>query len=277
MKNFMKKMLAVCVVTSVSAVAFGCSDGNDTTMETISLEDTKQELAFIYKSGLSEDSTEAAEDPTDAPTEAENTDSTVPAEPATEIVEVTDEAGETMTEAGGAVMTEVVTVPVETGDASQSSDDTTEPAKTHTPSYDVCNANWLDMSQAGDYFFNGEFLIIEFEVKEDLPDGYYPVSIYKTDIASWELVTHTPTCIDGGIVVGDAEAEKQPSASGDAFTLTVDNVTANAGDTVKMAINLENNPGFCGFLIDIQYDAAALTIVDAYGGADFDAAVNVIQ
>ncbi len=269
MKNFMKKVIAICLVASVSVAAFGCSSGKDEPIiETMALEDAKQELEFNYSVGGNViDATEAPQQ-NDATEPAE--DATQPAEPATEIVEVTDEAGETVTDAAGVVQTEIVTIPV------QPTNPPAETSPSHTPSYDLCKANWLDMSQAGDYFFNGEFLIIEFKLNEDLPDGFYPVSVYETDIASWELVTHKPTLIDGGIAVGNAKAEEQKASDG-GFTLTVDNTTGKAGDTVKVAVNIENNPGFCGFIIDVKYDAAAMTIVDAYGGSEFDAAISVVQ
>ncbi len=268
MKNVMKKVIAICLVASVAVAAFGCSSGKKgPVVETMALEDAKQELEFNYSAGGNVIDATEGQQQNDA-TEP-NQAATQPAEPATEIVEVTDESGEAVTDAAGVVQTEVVTIPVAT-------DPATEPAPTHTPSYDLCKANWLDMSKAGDYFFNGEFLIIEFKLNDDLPDGFYPVSVYETDIASWELVTHKPTLIDGGIAVGSGKAEEQ-AAAGDDFTLTVDNTTAKAGDTVKVAVNIENNPGFCGFIIDVKYDAAAMTIVDAYGGSEFDAAISVVQ
>ncbi len=282
MKNFMKKILVICMIASVSMLTFGCSDKKENNTETLSLEDVNQDLSFQFNVKDKLDATEADdEESKDDPVESQAdsaVDSAVEsgeeATAATEIVEVTDEAGEPVTDAQGVVETQVVTVPTE---ESQNTETPTEPGAVHTPDYTICLANWLDMSKAGDYFFEGEFLIIEFKLNEDLPDGYYPVSVYETDIASWEIVTHVPVCIDGGVVVGDAEAAPQASASSDDFTLTVDNVSASAGDTVKVAVDLKNNPGFCGFIIDIQYDAAAMTIVDAYGGSDFDAAISLVQ
>ncbi len=261
--NTMKKIFAICVVTSIAAVTFGCSDGKNQIKETISLEDTKQELQFYYNTGESEDSTEAPEKETTAETEAPAT------EIVTEFVDVTDADGQPVTEEGGAaqteVHTEVVTLPAETP--------TDAP---YTPAYDTCKAYWLDMTKEGDFDFNGEFLVISFEINENAPEGNYPVTISNTDIGSWDVVTRVPECINGEISVGNAKPSEQKKASADKFTLTVENTSGKPGDTVDVIIDMKNNPGFCGFVIDIQYDANALTIVETSGGADFDAAVKYV-
>ena len=131
------------------------------------------------------------------------------------------------------------------------------------------------MSQESDFFFEGEFLIVEFEVNQDIPDGSYPVTIAQTDIASWDLVAWTPDIINGEVAVN---TEIQPQADpDDDFTLKVRSVSAKQGDTVKVAIDLSHNPGFCGFTLDVQYDKSAMTIVDTYGGSDFmNTAVNYV-
>ncbi len=263
MMKTMKKIFAICLVASIAAVTFGCSDGKNEVRETISLEDTKQELQFYYNNNDVEDSTEAPQKETSAET----------AEPATEVVtefiDVTDEQGQQVTEEGGAVQTEVhtevVTVPAETP---------TEPE--YKASYDTCKAYWLDMTQEGDYTFNGEFLIISFEIKEKTPDGNYPITISKTDIGSWDVVTRVPECINGEISVGNAKPSAQKEADAEKFTLTVKNAAGNPGDVVDVVIDMKNNPGFCGFVIDVQYDTNALTIVETSGGADFDAAVKYV-
>ncbi len=285
MRNSMKKAIAICLVAAISAVTFGCSSGKkeNTPKETIDINDTKQELQFFYDSGNAPDSTEAVED-----SGAEDSNK----EPATEIVTevvtevvgteyvpVTDAAGETVTEPDGAVQTEVQTE-IATEVATQVVTVPTEAdnGNAYTPSYDTCKAYWLDMTQQGDFTFNGEFLVIEFLINEDTPDGNYPISISSTDIGSWDLVSRVPECIDGEITVGDATPSEQATATDGAFALKVQNAAGNQGDIVKVVVDLENNPGFCGFIVDIQYDAAALKIAKTYGGSDFDAAaVNYLK
>lgn len=302
--SIMKRALAICVVAAVAAVTFGCSSGkqdNTAPRETISLEDTKQELQFFFTSGSSADSTEEASEAANnensaADSGAETNEEAVAeteivtevvTEIATEYVAVTDEAGQEVTEADGSVQTEVqteivtevateiVTVPAESGNETQASSDAA--VNEHVPSYDTCKAYWLDMSQLGDFIFNGEFLVLEFEINENVPDGNYPVTIATTDIGNWDLETPVPECIHGEVSVGNAQPSEQAKATTGEFSMKVNNVSGNPGDIVKVVIDIDNNPGFCGFIIDIQYDAAALTIVDSYGGADFDAAVNLVQ
>ena len=147
----------------------------------------------------------------------------------------------------------------------------------YTPSYDTCKAYWLDMSNAGEFVFDGELFVFTFKIKETAPDGKYPVTIAKTDIGSWDVVTRVPECIGGEICVGDEKPSAQKEASADKFTLTVESVNGKPGDVVEVALNMKNNPGFCGFVIDIQYDKNALEIEEARGGVDFDKAVNFIS
>ena len=284
--------------------------------ETISLDQTKEPLTFEHENGAGVDVTEDGEanENTQASSAAESAASgetaNTPAEtsvfavPVTEIVKVTEADGQTATDAKGQEQTEVVKVteyvpvteaggqaatdaagqprtePVEVTETVASTEPAEQPAtlkptEAYTPSYDLCKAYWLDMSQESDFFFEGEFLIIEFEVNNNIPDGSYPVTIAQTDIASWDLVAWTPDIINGEVAVN---TQIQPQADpDDDFTLKVRSVSAKPGDTVKVAIDLSHNPGFCGFTLDIQYDKSAMTIVDTYGGSDFiNTAINYV-
>ena len=205
-----------------------------------------------------------------------------------------------MTDASGEAVTEVTVVatrPLETSETSETQEGTTDaagnaetnaaaPAETaapatvaapeYTPKYDTCKAYWLDMSKQGDFTFNGEFLTVTFEVKSDIPNGSYPVRIAKTDIASWEEVRYYPEIINGEVAVGQAKAG-QETMSDEKFTLKVNSVEAKQGQTVTMTIDLANNPGFCGFVIDIQYDANAMILVSAAGGKDYNESVETTK
>jgi len=152
---------------------------------------------------------------------------------------------------------------------------TVSPVETpYTPVYDTCKAYWLDMTQMGDYNFNGEFLTITFQIKNETPDGNYPVTIATTDIASWDLSQYTPRIINGEVSVNGTPAS-QEDIPADEFTLKLNSVSGKQGDTVTMVMDLQNNPGFCGFVIDVQYDSNALSIVEAKGGKDFQKAITV--
>ncbi|MDE6730945.1 MAG: hypothetical protein K2J71_09260, partial [Oscillospiraceae bacterium] len=112
----------------------------------------------------------------------------------TEQVKVTDTAGQPVTDAAGEAQTEVVNVTEKpaTAPAEKATEQPTEAVSSYTPSMDICNAYWLDMSQESDFFFNGEFLSIEFQVNEGIPDGSYPITFKKTDIASWDVIKWDP-------------------------------------------------------------------------------------
>jgi len=294
MKNVMKRALAACLLAVMAVSAFGCGksgSSEDTSRETIDINQTKQELTFNYKTGNTADAVES-QDPTGDPVEqADSSVAAVDAETATEIEEVTeliavtDDKGQEVTDAAGAVATEPVVVEtraVAAADSKSGSDSKSSNQQqggtpsNYTPAYDTCKAYWLDMSQMGDYTFNGEFLEITFKVNDDAPDGNYPVSISMTDIASWDLVKYEPTKINGEVAVNRDIAAQEDMPSGD-FALKINSVAAKQGDVATITMDLANNPGFCGFVIDIEYDSNAMTIIDASAGKDFDAAVNVVN
>ncbi len=296
MKNAMKKTLALCLLAVIAVSGFGCGKkepAEDTSRETIDINQTKQELTFNYKTGNVADAVEdsSAGDPAE-PAESSDAGSSAEAvteiEEVTEFVAVTDDKGQDVTDAQGAVATEPVVKETRAVVAAESRQD--NPAQDnsqqsggqqggqsgYTPAYDTCKAYWLDMSQMGDYTFNGEFLVINFKVNDDVPDGNYPVSISMTDIASWDLVKYEPTKINGEVAINTTPTSQEDMPSSD-FALKINSVAAKQGDTATVTVDLANNPGFCGFVIDIQYDTNALTIINAKAGADFDAAVNVVK
>lgn len=288
MKNTMKKAITICLLAAMAVSAFGCGNkgkGQDIPVETISLDQTKQELTFDFNAGGVDNAEEPSEDAveTEEQTEADTTTAAaettaVAFEEVTETVKVTDAEGQDVTDASGEAVTEVTVVatrPLETSETQEGT--TAAPATTaapeYTPKYDTCKAYWLDMSKQGDFTFNGEFLTVTFEVKSDIPNGSYPVRIAKTDIASWEEVRYDPKIINGEVAVGQSKAGQETMSDKD-FTLKVNSVEAKQGQTVTMTIDLANNPGFCGFVIDIQYDANAMKILKASGGKDYNSAVD---
>lgn len=289
MKNTIKKILVLCLAGAMAAGAFGCGKGGKTesVRETLSVDDVKTELTFNYKTGAGEDATEndPGEDPQEGDSAAESSaaEAETVIEEVTEIVNVTDADGQDVTNELGEPETEKVVVetrevaaPAESSSSgSENSQSGGQSGSAYVPAYDTCKAYWLDMSKMGDYDFNGQFLTITFEVNDGIPDGSYPVTISATDIASWDLVSFNPKRIDGEVAV-NTEVAAQENMPSDDFTLKVNSAAAKQGDQVVVTIDLANNPGFCGFVLDIQYDSNALTIVDATAGSDFNAAINYI-
>ena len=190
----------------------------------------------------------------------------------TEQVKVTDASGQAVTDSAGTVQTQVVNV-TEAQPATEATQATE--AITYTPSYDVCRSYWLDMSQQSDFFFEGEFLVIEFQVNENIPDGNYPITFKKTDIASWDAVKWDPVCIDGEVAV-NSDLTAQENLPDSDFGLKINSVAVKQGETATVTVDLANNPGFCGFVLEMEYDKSAMKIVSTSGGADFGNAVHYI-
>lgn len=283
MKTVIKKILIISLIASLGVAGFGCSsnkvDKDESSISVVIDPDDpalKQDLAFSFPGNSDVDSVESGVDSVEETEESQSGNDSV-AEPVTEItteyVEVTDAAGQTVTEAGGQPVTEVVTTPVEV----KPTDVQNPTESTYQAVPDICQAYFLDMTKRGDFIFDGEFLVLEFKIKEGTPDGVYPVTIDSTDIANWEATRIKPACIAGEVVVGDAQSAKNAKPDGTNFTLDVDSVKGKTGDTVQLKIHASQNPGFCGFIIRIQYDSAALEVVDSYGGADFDQAISLVD
>ena len=78
MKNTMKKAITICLLAAMAVSAFGCGNkgkGQDIPVETISLDQTKQELTFDFNAGGVDNIEEPSEDAveTEEQTQAEIT------------------------------------------------------------------------------------------------------------------------------------------------------------------------------------------------------------
>lgn len=287
-------------------------DATGETQETLALDQAKWPLTFSHDVDTEdgEDAEEPKEDATEGDAESTQESAKASTEKApdkpvavTEYVEVTDESGQPVTDAAGVVQTEVVNVTEQVQVTDPSGQPVTDAAGTvqtevvnvtqappatdsnssgtdattaaYTPVMDVCRAYWLDMSQTCDFYFEGEFLVIYFQVNEGVPDGNYPVTFKSTDIASWDVKKWDPVCIDGEVAV-NSEITAQDDLPESDFGLKINSVAAKQGDTVQMTIDLKNNPGFCGFVLEIEYDKSALKIMSTKSGADFDSVVNYV-
>ena len=63
------------------------------------------------------------------------------------------------------------------------------------------------------------------------------------------------------ITQGEVSVEKSQEVDPNAPQIVVDTVTATAGDTVTVAVRLQNNPGFGGMAYDVTYDNTVLELV----------------
>ena len=278
--KYMKKVIAVCLVAAMGVAAFGCNRGekqDDLPRETISPTDprlTSNGLQFTYNIGVEdEDSTEAAEDATEGKeTPGQATEPPI-YEEVTEMVPVTDASGQEVTDAAGVVETQAQFVETREVQKPTEAEKPTE-APAAEPVYQMSRVYWMDMTQTSDFEFNGEFITYTFKIKDDAPDGLYPIEIAYTDVADWDAISYAPTCIDGEIGVNTKPSEQAEAKDGD-FTFKVNSTQAKPGEEVTVSIDLANNPGFCAFIVDIKYDSNVMTVVSGSSGKDFPATVNV--
>lgn len=253
-------------VTDANGEAVLASDATDFMIKEI-------EFSWGEKDESSDNTTQ---DPTESPEQSENSEQ--PAAPATtSYVVVTDDAGAQVTEADGQVVTEVVTQAATENNGNVAA--TTEAATNapYTPGNDTFQAYWLDMAKYKDIVFNGDFIEITFKVKENTPDGNYPVRIQNCEFANWDAQALVPSVTNGCVTVGSATPEVQTATNGSDFNLYADAVTANAGDEITMVFHIEENPGMVAFVFRFQYDSNALEIVDASVGDDCRQALRSME
>lgn len=175
----------------------------------------------------------------------------------------TDINGAAVTEAGGSEVTELYTG--ETNAASYTPG--------YTPSIKTYQAYWLDISKRKDFVFDGNLLEFEVKVKENTPDGVYPVEVYFADLSNYSANTDENAAklsavkfIPGYVCVNSDQPE-QPKVGSD-MMLTPETVSAKPGETVRMNVRVDNNPGIVAFVIRLHYDENAISIENAGAGSD---------
>lgn len=179
----------------------------------------------------------------------------------------TDINGTTVTEQGGAPVTVEYTGTTVTTTTLATSYATPE----YTPKMRTYQALWLDMSQRADFVFDGEFLIFDIKIKDDAPDGVYPLEFTHLDIANYDAHSLKNIFANVGyIVVGDAAAPEVENQMGEGLTLTPSVVSGKAGETVHMVVDMAQNPGFVGFDLQFRYDCNAMDVIGGSAGKDFE-------
>lgn len=214
----------------------------------------KQEITFGMAPGETAD--DQTQDPTEAATEAPA------AAPqtiiVTEKVVVTEAGGATVTDAKGQKVTEVVTQ-VQTEAVPY------VPAPKSEPIY------WLNMTKGsnGEYdkVFNGDIMTIEFRIKEGTPDGNYPIMLTSPDFVNWEEEQLDIKTVGGYVTVGDAVPTQPDQVQPGQFTISSTSVSGKVGDTIKVVINISDNPGLVGMVVFVEYDSAALEVVGSEQGS----------
>ena len=177
---------------------------------------------------------------------------------------VTDINKKPVTEANGEQKTEIYTG--ETNAASYE-----DPA--YQPALKAYQAYWLDISKRQDFVFDGNLIEFEAKIADDAKDGVYPVEVYFADLSNYSANTDEnasklkDVAFRAGYVCVNSEKPEIPALT-DKLTLTPDTVTAKPGDTIRMNIRIDNNPGLVAFVIRMHYDSKFMTITEGGAGSD---------
>lgn len=132
---------------------------------------------------------------------------------------------------------------------------------------------WLDISKRADYVFDGELLELEWEISKDAKAGVYPLEIALADLSNYSGNTdengkklQSIKLIPGYVLIGS----KQPEipALGKDPALTAETVTAKPGETVKMHIRIDNNPGITAFFLEYRINSNAITLKKCSAGSE---------
>lgn len=179
-------------------------------------------------------------------------------------VQVTDINKKPVTEANGDARTEVYTG--ETNAASYS-----DPK--YQPAIKTYQAYWLDISERKDFKFDGNLIEIEAKIADDAKDGVYPVEVYFADLSNYSANTDEnaaklkDVAFRAGYVCVNSEKPEIPKLT-DKLTLTPDTITAKPGETIRMNIRIDNNPGLVAFVIRMHYDSNFMTVTEGGAGSD---------
>lgn len=280
MKNVTKKIIAVfsVVLVAMSALA-GCGDKKDP-------KKNQAMTQYALEIGSADDNNPLTSDPgieldpeeeTEAPTEAEEIEETTEIEdvtdaegqPVTEVVVVTDEAGEPATNASGETVTETVKVTTVIKKPSTQTRPTTAASK-YEAKQDGRYAMWLDISKDENFYFEGDFLHIKFKVKKGIPDGDYKFRISPdlSDVAG--VAVYPSKVIDGTIRVNNGSIEPVDVSGETGMVFYGDNVACKQGDTIDYYMNIKNNTGLVAFVIWFYFDSNALEFISAEASGEYE-------
>lgn len=299
MSDIRKRVIAILAVACMAlTAATGCSSKNkdnpssssgtgaevfDDSFETIKNDDNNV-VGYPFQIGKSGDNGLGlvapdgvdlnADDPVAETVKPTGAGTSTDVEAPTEVVEVTDAAGEPVTDAEGEPVTEIVTVPSSGGNSSSggnvgSGNETTNvSADDYVSNTDAMYCLWMDIDKNVNFVFNDQVFKVTFKLKDNIPNRDYPVRI-NPDLSSVAGQTvHADSILQGTIRVGsDIEAQDASSMSG--FVISCDKISANAGDTVDYYISMKDNPGLAAVLMWVYYDKNAMEIENIVPAGEF--------
>lgn len=296
MNNMKKRVFAALLAAAMTLPAFACGEkinsGDDSSSKESSIsqdessaensESNPDESSAEKKNDNS--SQEASEDPEDSNIvidpnggrnqkltfetpqnidEADTVVSTIRGDDGKIYAAKTDINGAAVTEANGSAVTELYTGPTNAA----------EYEKGYTPGIKTYQAYWLDISEQKDFVFDGNLLEFEVKVNENTPDGIYPIEVYFADLSNYSANTdenadklNNVKFRPGYVCVNKAKPEIP--ALGKEMTLTPDTVSAKPGESVRVNVRVDNNPGLVAFVIRMHFDNNAMSISKGGAGSD---------
>lgn len=172
---------------------------------------------------------------------------------------VTDDSGATVTDDSG----KAVTQKVSGGNSSDSNSTTTSGGSSSKSTTGCKQLYWLDTSQGGDFYPDGDFVDITFKIKDDAKDGNYTLGFSSggdaSQFANYDAEDVAVTYVDGDIAVGSA-SQKQEGSAGSGCTLIAGTAKGNQGDEVTVRYSISNCPGICAMILRVTYDTSALEV-----------------
>ena len=109
-------------------------------------------------------------------------------------------------------------------------------------------ATWV--SNAGDIVVNDTILTMSFEVLKNAADGDAQVEVVLGEILNEDMDDIAFTSVPGAVSISSGET---PPPS-DEPTVRVPSVQARPGETVTLAVTVENNPGIFALTFSFRYD-----------------------
>lgn len=126
---------------------------------------------------------------------------------------------------------------------------------------------WLDMTGNSDKVFNGDIMKLEFKIKENTPDGNYPIVLSSPDFVNWAEEQLDIKTVGGYVTVGNATPTQPAQVQPGQFTIASSCASGKVGDTITISLDISDNPGIVGMLFKVEFDSGALEFVSAESGS----------
>lgn len=118
---------------------------------------------------------------------------------------------------------------------------------------------WMSEDTSNKYE-SGEMVELTFKVLDTAENGDYPVTFNYVEMYDTSTEAVPFTVQNGTITVGKDKSVTAQGAASEGANFRLDNATAQPGDTVKLKIYIDNNPGMALNKIELKYDSKAFEV-----------------